>query len=150
MCTRLPGMSDVARKRTLADWVVKTKKQVVKLYAVAKWSRDADVVQKCMVMPIYAFLSLPFVHVVQNITAFLMGQNRQFDDVTGALKNAKDALDPARQVYRRRALLQGCEPFVECVTTISSLPSIFSLLDPICVCQHASRYVWNYSARTQS
>jgi hypothetical protein len=42
-------MSDVARKRTLADWVVKTKKQVVKLYAVAKWSRDADVVQKCMV-----------------------------------------------------------------------------------------------------
>lgn len=43
-------MSDVARKRTLADWVVKMKKQVVKLYAVAKWSRDADVVQKCMVM----------------------------------------------------------------------------------------------------
>lgn len=42
-------MSDVARKRLLADWVVKTKKQVVKLYAVVKWSRDADAVQKCMV-----------------------------------------------------------------------------------------------------
>jgi hypothetical protein len=42
-------MSDSARKRTLADWVVKTKKQVVKLYAVVKWSRDADTVQKCMV-----------------------------------------------------------------------------------------------------
>jgi hypothetical protein len=42
-------MSDAARKRTLADWVVKTKKQVVKLYAVSKWSRDADTVQKCMV-----------------------------------------------------------------------------------------------------
>lgn len=42
-------MSDAARKRILADWVVKTKKQVVKMYAVAKWARDADTVQKCMV-----------------------------------------------------------------------------------------------------
>lgn len=45
----MPNMSDSARKRILADWVVKTKKQVVKLYAVAKWARDADAVQKCMV-----------------------------------------------------------------------------------------------------
>jgi hypothetical protein len=45
----MPNMSDLLRKRTLADWVVKTKKQVVKLYALAKWSRDADTVQKCMV-----------------------------------------------------------------------------------------------------
>ena len=42
-------MSDSARKRKLADFVVAWKKQVVKLYAVAKWSRDADIVQKCMV-----------------------------------------------------------------------------------------------------
>lgn len=42
-------MSDPARKRTIADWVVKTKKQVVKLYAVMKWARDADDVQKAMV-----------------------------------------------------------------------------------------------------
>jgi mediator of RNA polymerase II transcription subunit 14 len=46
---RMPNMSDASRKRQLADWVVKTKKQVVKLYAVAKWARDADSVQKCMV-----------------------------------------------------------------------------------------------------
>jgi mediator of RNA polymerase II transcription subunit 14 len=46
---RMPNMSDTARKRTLADWVVKTKKQIVKLYAVTKWSRDANAVQKCMV-----------------------------------------------------------------------------------------------------
>ncbi|KAG5352189.1 hypothetical protein C0989_003270 [Termitomyces sp. Mn162] len=45
----MPNMSDSARKRTLADWVVKTKKQVVKLYAVTKWTRDAETVQKCMV-----------------------------------------------------------------------------------------------------
>jgi len=42
-------MSDAARKRTIADWVVKTKKQVVKLYAVTKWAREAETVQKCMV-----------------------------------------------------------------------------------------------------
>jgi hypothetical protein len=42
-------MSDSARKRKLADFVVAWKKQVVKLYAVTKWSRDADIVQKCMV-----------------------------------------------------------------------------------------------------
>ncbi len=56
-------MSDVARKRTLADWVVKTKKQVVKLYAVAKWSRDADVVQKCMVTSSMLCSLSPVVHV---------------------------------------------------------------------------------------
>lgn len=44
----LPNMSGAARKRTLADWVVKTKKQVVKLYAITKWARDADTVQKRM------------------------------------------------------------------------------------------------------
>ena len=49
LVARMPNMSDAARKRVLADWVVKTKKQVVKLYAVAKWARDADTVQKCMV-----------------------------------------------------------------------------------------------------
>ncbi|KZT67209.1 MED14-domain-containing protein [Daedalea quercina L-15889] len=75
----LPNMSDAARKRTLADWVVKTKKQVVKLYAIVKWSRDAGVVQKAM-----------------NITAFLMDQNRQFEEAIHGLKYAKESLDPAR------------------------------------------------------
>jgi mediator of RNA polymerase II transcription subunit 14 len=50
-------MSDSARKRKLADFVVAWKKQVVKLYAVTKWSRDADVVQKCMVCGRFASFS---------------------------------------------------------------------------------------------
>ncbi|KAG7090906.1 hypothetical protein E1B28_009983 [Marasmius oreades] len=79
MAETLPNSSDSARKRILADWVVKTKKQVVKLYAVAKWARDADTVQKCM-----------------NITAFLMDQNRQFEDAIMGLKYARESLDPAR------------------------------------------------------
>ncbi|KAH9170124.1 MED14-domain-containing protein [Lactarius sanguifluus] len=79
MAETLPSMSDSARKRKLADFVVAWKKQVVKLYAVTKWSRDADIVQKCM-----------------NITAFLMNQNRQFDEVIHGLTYARDSLDGAR------------------------------------------------------
>ncbi|KAG8218037.1 mediator complex subunit MED14-domain-containing protein, partial [Butyriboletus roseoflavus] len=75
----LPNMSDAARKRTIADWVVKTKKQVVKLYAVTKWARDADTVQKCM-----------------NITAFLMNQNQQLESVIHGLTYARESLDSAR------------------------------------------------------
>lgn len=33
---------------------------------------------------------------VQNITAFLMGQNQQFEDAMRALTYAKESLDPAR------------------------------------------------------
>ncbi|KAG6886292.1 hypothetical protein C0993_006702 [Termitomyces sp. T159_Od127] len=82
----MPNMSDSARKRTLADWVVKTKKQVVKLYAVTKWARDAETVQKCM-----------------NITAFLMTQNHQFEGAMEGLKYARESLDPARSI-----ILQIC------------------------------------------
>jgi mediator of RNA polymerase II transcription subunit 14 len=75
----MPNMSDSARKRTLVDWVVKVKRQIVKLYAVARWARDAEVIQKCM-----------------NITAFLLNHNDQFLHVISALENAKQGLDSAR------------------------------------------------------
>lgn len=65
----LPNMSDAARKRTLADWVVKTKKQVVKLYAIVKWSRDAGVVQKAMVSTLARDDVLPQQH-DSNVTRF--------------------------------------------------------------------------------
>ncbi|PIL36575.1 hypothetical protein GSI_00264 [Ganoderma sinense ZZ0214-1] len=79
MAETMPSMSDAARKRYVADWVIRMKRQVVKLYAIAKWSRDAAVVQKAM-----------------NITAFLMDQNQQFEDAIMALKYGRDTLDPAR------------------------------------------------------
>ena len=50
----LPNTPDAHRKRQLADFVVKMKRQVVKVYAIAKWSRDAKVVQKAMVHPAVA------------------------------------------------------------------------------------------------
>ncbi|KAG6866651.1 hypothetical protein C0991_000761 [Blastosporella zonata] len=83
----MPNMSDSARKRTLADWVVKTKKQVVKMYAVAKWARDTEIVQKCM-----------------NITAFLMTQNHQFEGAMEGLKYARESLDPARSRFAQTVL----------------------------------------------
>ncbi|KAF4567770.1 mediator complex subunit [Pleurotus pulmonarius] len=79
MAETLPNMSDAARKRLLADWVVRTKKQVVKLYATAKWARDADVAQKCM-----------------NITAFVLTQQRQFEDAIGYLETRNKSLNAAR------------------------------------------------------
>ena len=45
----MPSMSDQARKTSIAGFCIRTKKQVAKLYAVVKWSRDAAVVQKAMV-----------------------------------------------------------------------------------------------------
>jgi len=45
----LPSSSDAARKRMLADFVIKHKKQVVKTFAVVRWAKDARDVQKCMV-----------------------------------------------------------------------------------------------------
>ena len=46
-------MLDSARK-CKADFVVAWKKQVVKLYAVTKWSRDAGIVHNCMVCGYFA------------------------------------------------------------------------------------------------
>lgn len=91
-------MSDSAKKRKLADFVVAWKKQVVKLYAVTKWSRDADIVQKCMVCTVSRLVlghssNLPL---MKNITAFLMNQNRQFEDVIRGITYARDSLDGAR------------------------------------------------------
>lgn len=57
-------MSDAARKRLLADWVVRTKKQVVKLYATAKWARDADVAQKCMVRLLLVCVPRSFFYII--------------------------------------------------------------------------------------
>lgn len=90
-------MSDMARKRTIADWVVKTKKQIVKLYVVVKWSRDADVVQKAMVCSPLKLCTLSTkICWCQNITAFLLQQSHQFEEAIGRINYAKDGLAPAK------------------------------------------------------
>ena len=115
-------MSDSARKRKLADFVVSWKKQVVKLYAVTKWSRDADIVQKCMVRRPSSFLVVSLTDFpTKNITAFLMNQNRQFDEVIHALTASRGSLDGARYDARDlhlRTLLYACGPGCEIMTSL--------------------------------
>ncbi|KIY71148.1 MED14-domain-containing protein [Cylindrobasidium torrendii FP15055 ss-10] len=106
----MPNMSDGARKRTLADWVVKTKKQVTKLYAVTKWSRDAAVVQKCM-----------------NVIAFLLAQNVQFLACIDHLNSAREGLDPAR--LRNHDLLTSLD--VLTTGTYKRLPTMLQAWVPI-------------------
>lgn len=99
MC-RMPNMSDAVRKRTLAEFVVKTKKQVVKLYVAVKWARDASAVQKAMVRgQVLCSHSDSYAAISQNVTAFLTDQNQQFEDAVKGLQYAKDSLDPARYAY---------------------------------------------------
>ena len=78
----MPNMSDAARKRFVADWVVKTKK-LATLYAVMRWARDAGNVQKAM-----------------NIAAILMDQNQQFEESIQGITYAKVSLTPARLVNK--------------------------------------------------
>lgn len=83
----------------LADFVVKHKKQVVKLFAVVKWARDAEDVQKCMVRLVLYSLANFYICIKstsQNITAFLMDQNAQFEEAVEAVTLARDSLAPAR------------------------------------------------------
>lgn len=89
-------MSDAVRKRTLADWVVKTKKQVVKLYAVTKWSRDAETIQKCMVRVAECFAHFVAYLCSQNITSFLGAHHRQLDLATNFLLQLRDELGRLR------------------------------------------------------
>ncbi|KAI0031227.1 mediator complex subunit MED14-domain-containing protein [Vararia minispora EC-137] len=71
---------EMARKQQIARFCQRWKKQMTKLYAVVKWSREAHIVQKCM-----------------NITAFLLGQNQQFEDVKSVRGGTV------------------CSPFIRCV-----------------------------------
>ena len=89
--------SDNKRKIKMAMFAVKWKKQIVKLYAIAKWARDAHIVQKCMVrISEFSILTVCVLMCVQNITAFLLSQNMQFEDVVNILSGAKEELSAAR------------------------------------------------------
>lgn len=79
-------------------------------------------------------------YAAQNITAFLMGQHKQFQDVMEALRIAKDQLDPARQVPYRPWYSQEYEQSAGCVTMISLRRSMSSQLVPTYVYRHVSRY----------
>lgn len=63
---------------------------------------------------------------MQNITAFLMDQNRQFEDAINGLKFARDGLDPAR--LRNHDLLTSLD--VLTTGTYRRLPSAIKVSRP--------------------
>lgn len=45
----LPSTQDAARKRAIVDYVLQTRRQILKLLVLVRWSAEADNVGKCMV-----------------------------------------------------------------------------------------------------
>ncbi|SGY13429.1 BQ5605_C010g05859 [Microbotryum silenes-dioicae] len=75
----LPSSSDPARKRAIVDYVLQTRRQLLKLLVLVRWSSQADALHKCM-----------------NIIGFLARQNFEFDQSVQRLHEVKDVLAGAR------------------------------------------------------
>jgi mediator of RNA polymerase II transcription subunit 14 len=83
---------------------------------------------------------------LQNITAFLMNQNQQFEDVMGGLTYAKESLDPARYEICTSLRFSLCVPCyrlrnhdlltsldVLTTGTYQRLPSAIKVLPLVCL-----------------
>ncbi|KAI5477894.1 Mediator complex, subunit Med14 [Pseudohyphozyma bogoriensis] len=75
----LPSSPDPDRKRAIVDYVLQTRRQILKLLVLVRWSGEASNVGKCM-----------------NIIGFLGRQNFAFDSTIASLTDAKSSLSSAR------------------------------------------------------
>ncbi|GAA6055772.1 hypothetical protein JCM3770_004794 [Rhodotorula araucariae] len=75
----LPSHADQARKRAIVDYVLHTRRQLLKLLVLTRWSTEADRVHKAM-----------------NIVAFLATQNHAVDASVHALQDTAHSLAQAR------------------------------------------------------
>ncbi|KAM0747999.1 MED14-domain-containing protein [Meredithblackwellia eburnea MCA 4105] len=75
----LPGKTELDRKRAIVDYVLQTRRQLIKLLVLVRWSREADNVAKCM-----------------NIIGFLSHQNYILDQAVSQLQDIKSQLASAR------------------------------------------------------
>ena len=76
----LPARSDVDRKRMIIEYVVATRRQVIKLLVLLRWSRDnTKDVERSM-----------------NLISFLQRQNFQLERTVDGLKAVRDLLLNAR------------------------------------------------------
>lgn len=46
---RLPSTKDAERKKAIVDYVLSTRRQILKLLVLVRWAKEAHKVQKCMV-----------------------------------------------------------------------------------------------------
>ncbi|KAL8292356.1 hypothetical protein RQP46_001822 [Phenoliferia psychrophenolica] len=75
----LPSTPEPERKRKIVDYVLQTRRQILKLLVLVRWSSEADNVAKCM-----------------NIIGFLARQNFEFDHTVDSLTEVKTMLAGAR------------------------------------------------------
>ncbi|GAA5844535.1 hypothetical protein JCM9279_006338 [Rhodotorula babjevae] len=75
----LPSHSDQLRKRALVDYVLHTRRQLVKLLVLTRWSTEAKPIHKAM-----------------NLVGFLSRQNHAVDSAVSALDHAATQLAGAR------------------------------------------------------
>ncbi|KAK4703340.1 mediator of RNA polymerase II transcription subunit 14, partial [Phenoliferia sp. Uapishka_3] len=101
----LPGTPEPVRKRKIVDYVLQTRRQILKLLVLVRWSSEADNVAKCM-----------------NIIGFLGRQNLEFDRAVNSLTEVKTMLAGAR--IRNYDLPTAIT--VLTTGTYTGLPSIFS------------------------
>lgn len=96
------------RKRKIVDYVLQTRRQILKLLVLVRWSAEADNVAKCMVRtPISLSRGLGVATWIgtvlssrtsQNIIGFLARQNFEFDRAVESLTEVKTMLAGARCV----------------------------------------------------
>ncbi|GEM07850.1 mediator of RNA polymerase II transcription subunit 14 [Rhodotorula toruloides] len=75
----LPSQNDQARKRAIVDYVLPTRRQVVKLLVLARWSTEAERIQRAM-----------------NIVGFLSMQNHTLESTITSLTETRTMLSGAR------------------------------------------------------
>ncbi|BGP00150.1 Mediator of RNA polymerase II transcription subunit 14 [Rhodotorula toruloides ATCC 204091] len=75
----LPSQNDQARKRAIVDYVLQTRRQVVKLLVLARWSTEAERIQRAM-----------------NIVGFLSMQNHTLESTITSLTETRTMLSGAR------------------------------------------------------
>ncbi|KAM0789552.1 hypothetical protein ACM66B_000363 [Microbotryomycetes sp. NB124-2] len=75
----LPHQDDAAKKRAIVDYVLQTRRQILKLLVLVRWSSQAHSVAKCM-----------------DIVGFLARQNYEFDHSVSSLTEIKQMLAGAR------------------------------------------------------
>ncbi|KAK4054377.1 mediator complex subunit [Microbotryomycetes sp. JL221] len=75
----LPHQDDASRKRAIVDYVLQTRRQLLKLLVLVRWSSEARSVAKCM-----------------DIVGFLARQNYELDHSVASLTDVKSMLAGAR------------------------------------------------------
>ncbi|CAH7667443.1 mediator complex subunit MED14-domain-containing protein [Phakopsora pachyrhizi] len=85
-----PTLDDFERKKRLIDYVIHSRRQIIKLLVLVKWSLNSSSVHKIMVS--FDFLYYTIIRIV----AFLQRQNQEFERTVNILRSSKENFYTAR------------------------------------------------------